>query len=669
MHRIVWIPASKNKQTMRKKKNANPGKRSHSQEVVTGVLDISRQGMGFVRVVGYETDIIIRRENLKNAMDGDTVEVSLIRKSSSAKRPEGIIVSVLKRKLSELIGTVDLGPKTAFVIPDNSAFHRDIFIHPAHQKKIKQGDRVIVRIIKWGDAGRNPEGEIVSVLDAHSESDIAMKDILLQNGFHLEFPDEVIRESEALPDQITEVDAQNRKDLRGITTFTIDPHDAKDFDDAISFRILESGNLEVGVHIADVSHFIRPGSAMDQEAYQRATSVYLPDRVLPMLPEKISNGLCSLRPMEDKLTFSTIFEMDLKGKIFSTWIGRTLIHSKRRFTYEEAQEIIEGKDDPDASILLSLHQIAQHYRQEKFTAGAINFSSEEARFVLDEHGVPLDVVVKESKESHQLIEEFMLLANRTVAAYVGRMKWKNQPIPFPYRIHDRPDPEKLLTFSAFAAQFGYRFDLSSPSSIAQSFNRMVEGTQDKPGQEILHTLGIRTMAKAVYSTENIGHYGLGFKDYCHFTSPIRRYPDVMVHRILQDCLDEEIKPDEQMEQHCVHCSERERKAMDSEREAHKYKQVEWMLQHIGDEFEATISGVAPFGFWAITNAHYCEGLINIHQLPQASDWVYVEDEYALQNKRSKLRFRIGQQIRIRIAAANLSKRQIDMEWTGNLSNS
>lgn len=652
---------------MKKKKNEHPGKRSHSLELVTGVLDISRQGMGFVRISGFDTDVIVRRENLKNAMDGDTVEVSLIRKSSSAKRPEGIIVSVIKRKIAELIGTVDMGAKTAFVIPDNSSFHRDIFIHPANQNNIKHGDRVIVRIVKWSDAGRNPEGEIVSVLDAHSESDIAMKDILLQNGFRLEFPEEVIRESEALPDQITEEDAQNRKDLRGISTFTIDPHDAKDFDDAISFRILETGNLEVGVHIADVSHFIRPGSAMDAEAYQRATSVYLPDRVLPMLPEKISNGLCSLRPLEDKLTFSTIFEMDAKGKINSSWIGRTIIHSQRRFTYEEAQEIIEGKEDPDADMVLTLHHIAQRYRQEKFKAGAINFSSEEARFVLDEHGVPLDVVVKESKESHQLIEEFMLLANRTVAAFVGKIRYQKQPIPFPYRVHDRPDPEKLLTFSAFAAQFGYRFDLSSPASIAKSFNQMVEGTKDKPGQEILHTLGIRTMAKAVYATENIGHYGLGFKDYCHFTSPIRRYPDVMVHRILQDCLNEEIKPDEQMEQRCLHCSERERKAMDSEREAHKYKQVEWMLQHIGDEFEATISRVASFGFWAITNAHFCEGLISIHQLPHASEWVYLEDEYALQNKRSKLRFRIGQQILVRIAAANLNKRQIDMEWVDSIS--
>lgn len=649
---------------MKKIKQLKNKTNKHSSVTYQGLLDISRQGMGFVKVSGQDIDIIVRRDNLKGAMQSDEVEVSLIQKSKTAKRKEGIVTRIIRRGISELVGTVELNQKYAFVVPDNPSFGKDIFINPTNSQNLQNGDRVIVKITQWSENNRNPEGIITDILDASKSGDIAMKDILLQHGFSLSFPEEVIRESEQLPSEIHESEIQGRRDMRKVFTLTIDPHDAKDFDDAISFQKLENGQFEIGVHIADVSHFVKPGTALDQEAYKRATSVYLPDRVLPMLPEKISNGLCSLRPLEDKLTFSAVFIMNDQAEVLSQWMGRTAIHSNRRYTYEEAQAIIDGQSDEYAEIILKLNAVSQKLRQQKFKDGAINFSSDEARFILDEFGVPTGVEIKENTASHQLIEELMLLANRKVAAFVSNIQFKNKAIPFPYRIHDSPDLDKLKPFAAFAAQFGHRFDLSSPQAIAKSFNRMVENSSGKPDQDILHTLGIRTMAKAVYATDNIGHYGLAFEHYCHFTSPIRRYPDVLVHRILQECIDQQIHPIENMNAQCTHCSERERKAMDAERDGQKYKQVEWMLSHVGEEFEASISGVAPFGFWAVTNEHRCEGLISAQQMEE--EFEFLEAQYTLVGRRTKNKFRIGQQIKIRIAAANLVKRQIDMEWIGNL---
>ena len=450
--------------------------------------------------------------------------------------------------------------------------------------------------------------------------------------------------------------------MRSILTFTIDPHDAKDFDDAISFRKLKNGNYEVGVHIADVTHYVKPDTALDKEALLRATSVYLPDRVLPMLPEKISNELCSLRPHEDKLTFSVIFQLNEKAAVQQYWIGKTIIHSDHRFTYEDVQEIIEGKEGKYRPEIVTLHGLSQQIRNEKFSKGAINFSSEEIRFKLNEDGVPVDIIIKESLESHQLIEELMLLANKTVSEYVSKIRKNKAKVPFPYRVHDVPDTEKLKPFVAFASKFGHRFDLSSPEKIALSFNKMILKSAKQKGQEILHTLGIRTMAKAVYTTENIGHYGLGFEFYSHFTSPIRRYPDMLSHRILFGCLDNQIQPIKNLEELCKHCSERERKAMEAERESGKYKQVEFMQQYIGDEFDAVISGVAGFGFWAQTLPHKCEGLVSMSNLIDIDEFVYVESDYALIGKRTKLKLQMGQTIRIRIAAANLTKKQLDFEW-------
>ena len=405
-----------------------------------------------------------------------------------------------------------------------------------------------------------------------------------------------------------------------------------------------------------------PETHLDKEAYAKATSVYLPDRVSPMLPEHISNVLCSLRPKEDKLTFSAVFQMTPKGQVKQYWLGRTVIHSNHRFTYEEVQEIIEKEDGLYMDEILLLNNIAQRLRKKRFDAGAINFSSQEVRFKLDEKGKPIGIVVKESKEAHQLIEEFMLLANKYVAENVGKIEINKKPVPFAYRVHDLPSEEKLLPFMAFARKFGHKFDTSAPDKIAESFNTMLRDVQGKPEQHVLEQLGIRTMAKAIYTTENIGHYGLGFEHYCHFTSPIRRYPDIMVHRVLDQVLNQSIKPDKKMDQKCKHCSERERAAMDAERAANKYKQVEYMQGFLGEEFEGVISGVAAFGFWVETVEHKCEGLVSINSLLEYDEFRLVDTEYALVGMRSGRKFRMGDKVNIKIVAANLLKRQLDYEW-------
>lgn len=645
------------------KKNLNPNRKSNRvyTQSVTGKIEITAQGIGYVVVPGVETDVKVKRENIKNAMHGDTVEVAIIRPGKGTQKPEGLVTKIVRRGQNELIGTVELSMNFAFIVPDNKSFTKDIFINEKNSRGLKKGDRVIVKIIDWNEKQKNPEGEVVSVLTDHKVNDIAMKEILLQQGFSLEFPKEVMEELKYIQHEITAEDEAERKDLRGIFTLTIDPHDAKDFDDAISYQKLDNGLHQIGVHIADVAHYVLPGTALDKEAYQRATSVYLPDRVLPMLPEKISNELCSLRPDEDKLTFSVIFDIDDNAVVKNYWIGKTIIHSNKRFAYEDVQEIIETKEGEHKEIVLLLNTISQTIRAEKFKQGAINFTTEEARFILDEHGVPESVIVKESKESHQLIEELMLLANRTVAEYVSKQKFKGQSIPFPYRVHDSPDIERLEPFTIFAAKFGYKFDLTSPESIARSFNKMLSAADSNPEHHILHTLGIRTMAKAVYSMENIGHYGLAFKHYCHFTSPIRRYPDVQVHRILLQCLQKNIVPVKNMEEQCVHCSDRERKAMEAEREATKYKQVEFMKKYIGEEFDAVISGVAGFGFWAQTIQQKCEGFISVLNLPQTDDYQFIEEEYALVGRRTKKKYQIGNAVRVKVISANLSKRQIDFD--------
>ncbi|MBA3827360.1 MAG: ribonuclease R [Taibaiella sp.] len=638
----------------KKKKKSNPG----NSQLYTGKLAVVRSGMGFVIVEGQDKDILVKREDMGTALDGDIVRVE-VRGYEKKGRLEGAITGVVTRKQIDFSGKLDVKPHFAFFIADKTNMPVDIFVplHLLHDAK--DGDHAIVRIVDWPEKAKNPVGEVITILTNETKNEIAMQGILIDSGFPLKFPDDVLEEAARFSEIIDKKEIKHRKDLRDILTFTIDPVDAKDFDDAISIRALKGDMYEIGVHIADVSYYVTPGTELDKEAYKRATSVYLPDRVSPMLPERLSNELCSLRPNEDKYAFSAIFQINENGKIKDHWLGRTIIRSKTRFAYEDVQVMIEGADGPHKAEVMLLNKIAQTLRQQRFRMGAINFSSTEVRFKLDETGAPVSIVVKESKEAHQLVEEFMLLANKTVAEYVSKIKVKDKPVPFPYRVHDVPDAEKLKMFTTFALRFGVKFDLGSPESIAKSFNEMLTLVKGKPEQHVLESLGIRTMSKAVYTTENIGHYGLGFADYCHFTSPIRRYPDVLAHRILQECLDNDVHPAKQLEQQCRHCSDQERRAMEAERGANKYKQVEYMQQFVGEDFDAVISGVSSFGFWAETVLHKCEGMISKSDLAEFDDFELMENEYALVGRGTGIRFRMGDNIKVRVVAANLEKRQID----------
>lgn len=631
--------------------------------LVKGTLDVSRTGMGYVAVDGLADDILIRPADFNSALHGDLVAVAIRERKPAGNRMKGIVKSVLKRKREEFIGLIQIGKGFAFLVVETDKPMPDFFIHHTDLKGAKHGERVLARVTNWSTAhDKRPQAKVVTILAPEQLHDVAMKDILLEAGFSLQFSDQAVEESLRISAAISSQEAATRRDLRGICTFTIDPLDAKDFDDALSFQLLPSGNYEIGIHIADVSHYIEEGGDLDQESYARGTSVYLPDRVNPMLPENISNVLCSLRPHEDKLTFSVITEINQSGQLVKKWMGKTLIHSCHRFTYEEVQAILEEKEGLYSKELLQLHVFAQQMRTLRISNGAINFSSQEVRFKLNEAGDPVGIMIKESKESHQLIEEFMLLANRIVAEKIATSPLDGKPIPFPFRIHDDPDEERLIPFMNFARKFGHAFDQSSPAAVAASFNKLLAAVNGKPEQHVLEQLGIRTMAKARYTTKNVGHYGLGFDHYCHFTSPIRRYPDILVHRILYSLLSDKPKMDKKMEEKCKHTSDRERAAMEAERAANKYKQVQYMQNFLGEEFEGVISGVAHFGFWVETVEHKCEGLVHLNSLSEYDDFRHIESDYSLVGLRSGRKFRMGDKLWIKVVAANLTKRQLDFEW-------
>lgn len=645
-------------------KQHTPGKtkRSSQSETLKGRLEISRSGMGFVIVEGRDKDIMVKPNDFGKAFHGDIVRVQVGNPNDRGGRPEGKVTGVSERKQTEFIGNISVTDKAAFFVPGGNNPVPDFHIDFSRLNGAKNGDRVVARFLKWDKSDKKPEGEIVTVMHAENEADMAMKEILVNAGFPLTFEENVLKAAETLQPKITREELKKRKDCRDILTFTIDPADAKDFDDAVSIRNLDNGNYEIGVHIADVSHFVTPGDVLDKAAYERATSVYLPDRVNPMLPEKISNELCSLRPNEDKYTFSVIFQITNRAEIKHRWIGRTVIHSNHRFTYEEVQETIEKGEGLHFKAILLLNNLAKQFRKERFDNGAINFSSTEVKFQLDDKGKPIGIVVKESKDAHKLIEEFMLLANRAIAEYVSKIKSNGEPIPFSYRTHDEPDKEKLLPFVAFAKKMGYEFNMKDERTIASSFNKLLAAAKGKPEQHVLEQLGIRTMSKAKYTSDNVGHYGLGFENYCHFTSPIRRYPDVIVHRVLQSIIDKKLLIDKAMEEKNKHCSDRERAAMEAERAGNKYKQVEYMKQFLGEEFEGIISGVSSFGFWVETVAHKCEGLVSVKDLSAYDDFRHDETDYSLVGMRTGKRFRMGDDIKIKVVSANLDKRQLDYEW-------
>ncbi len=644
-----------------KDKKKQKQKSKHSPELtLKGRLEVTRSGMGYVIVEGG--DVLVRPGDFTTALNGDTVRVKVVKENIRTGKKEGRILEVVTRKQTEFVGHLQLSTNHAFFVPDTDKPMPDLFIPLISVNGAKHKDRVVARLVKWEKTDKKPVGEIVKILLPEDANDAAMQELLAQAGFPLTFPEDVEEAAARLPEILDSAEIAKRRDCREILTFTIDPADAKDFDDAISIRPLGKDMYEIGVHIADVSYYVTPDTDLDAEAYKRATSVYLPDRVNPMLPEKISNELCSLRPHEDKFTFSAIFQMNSKGDVKQYWLGKTVIHSDHRYAYEDVQEIIETKIGVHQDEILLLNDISQRLRKKRFSKGAINFSSQEVRFKLDEKGKPIGIVVKESKESHQLIEELMLLANRTVAENVSKILINKKPIPFPYRIHDRPDEEKLRPFISFAKKYGHAFDISTPEKIAASFNQMLADAHGKPEQHVLEQLGIRTMAKAVYTTENIGHYGLAFEYYCHFTSPIRRYPDVLVHRVLESIIEGKPISDKKMEEKCKQSSERERAAMECERAGNKYKQVEYLQSYLGETFEAVISGVSSFGFWAETVLHKCEGLVSIISLSDYDDFRHIESDYSLVGRRSGRSFRIGDRVMIKVVAANLEKRQLDYEW-------
>jgi ribonuclease R len=557
------------------------------------------------------------------------------------------------------VGTISIERNYAFLIPDNKQMPYDIFIAQKDLKKAKNGQKVIARITDWPANMKNPNGEVVEVLGNPGVNEVEMHAILAEFELPYRFPEELDGLASKISEKITSTDYNERRDFRDIPTFTIDPVDAKDFDDALSFRVLANGNYEIGVHIADVTHYVEPNSPIDNEAIERGTSVYLVDRCVPMLPERLSNFICSLRPNEEKLCFSAVFEMNDSAELINTWFGRTIILSKRRFSYEEAQTVIETRKGDMLNEILKLHELAQFLRKNRFKTGAIGFERTEVKFNLDEKGKPLGVFFKENKESNQLIEEFMLLANKKVAEFVGKVKDKATVKPFVYRIHDKPNPEKFESFRTFITRFGYNIEGGSEKQISKSLNKLMDEVKGKKEQNLIETLALRSMAKARYSTNNIGHYGLAFQYYTHFTSPIRRYPDMMVHRLLAHYLSHGAPKDEQsLEKLCKHSSDMEVKATEAERASIKYKQVEFMSDKIGQEFSGVITGVAGFGLFVELVDSKCEGMVPIRELDD-DFYEFDEDNYCLIGKQTGKRFQLGDEVKIEVWRTNLAKKHLD----------
>lgn len=625
----------------------------------TGVFVRRSNGKNSVITDNDGEEIFVAERNSMHALNGDKVELSIAARVKG-REPEAVVTDIIEKKEQTFIGTLKVDKHYAYLLTDSKFLAVDIYIPRTRLKGGKNGDKAIVRITNWPDDAKNPQGEVVDILGKAGENNAEIHAILAEYGLPYKYPEAVERAADKIDAGITDDVVAARRDMRDVTTFTIDPRDAKDFDDALSFRTLPNGNYEVGVHIADVTHYVKPGSVIDREAEDRATSVYLVDRVVPMLPEHLSNGICSLRPDEDKLTFSVIFEMTPAGKVVKSDIARTVIRSNRRFTYEEAQDVIETGKGDYADEILTLDRLAKVLRKNRYDKGSVDFDRVEVRFDIDEKGHPTSVFFKESKDANKLIEEFMLLANRTVATAIGVVPKRKKPKAFVYRVHDSPDPDRLENLAELARTFGFKIKTKgTPEDINRSLNKMLQDVKGRGEENFLSTLAIRSMAKAIYTTQNIGHYGLGFEHYTHFTSPIRRYPDMMVHRLLERYLAGGRSVNlEKLEEECKHSSDMEQLAANAERASIKYKQVEYMGDHLGEVFSGIISGVTEWGLYVELDENKCEGLVPMRDL--ADDFYdFDAKNYTLTGRKYNNRYRLGDAVKVQVARADLQKKQLD----------
>ena len=634
-------------------------KLEEGKNIIEGRIELTQRGSGFVVQEGGEKDIFISPNNTNQAMHNDKVSVRLI--NIGKGRPEGVVIKVIDRNKTQFVGTLKIIGNKSLLIPDNVRSGVEIEIVDNKLSTAVNGVKALVKITVWPQSSARPFGEIVEVLGFPGTNDVEMLSILYNQGIDPKFPNEVLEEAEYVSIELDEAEIAKRRDFRDVLTFTIDPFDAKDFDDAISYRKLKNGNFELGVHIADVSHYVRPGSKMDAEALKRSNSVYLVDRVIPMLPEQLSNIACSLRPKEDKYSFSAVFEMDESGDVKGEWFGKTVIHSNRRYSYEEAQEIIEGKEGEFQDEIRAIDKVAKILREARLANGALNIESEEMRFKLDSKGSPIETIIKTSKDAHKLIEEFMLLANKRVSLFLSKPNQNKDLIPMIYRVHDKPDPDKIGFLKIFLDKFGHELTFESLEKIALNINVLLKSIREENEFPLVQSMVIRSMSKASYETQNIGHFGLAFTHYSHFTSPIRRYADLVVHRILETELAK--RPHQYgktLDEVCKLISRNERKAAEAERESGKYFQTLFVEDKIGEEFSGIISGIAEHGIYVKMTENNCEGMVSMQDIP-GDRYYFDADKFRVIGSKNKREYNFGDMVTVRIYEVTPRKRQIDLE--------